>query len=403
MTESINKRRRRICIVATVPYAIKYFMRAHIEVLKSDYDLLLVSSGCVEDFAELTGPHVAFKPISIERKVSISNDLKSLINLWRLFRTEKFDFVHSITPKAGLLTMLAARVAGVPLRFHIFTGQVWATRCGMQRFLLKLFDRLMVMNATTVLADSHSQRSFLIENKIVKPDKIRVLAQGSVAGVNLTRFKYNEGHRQQVRLEHQIPSDAVTFIFLGRLNHDKGLSDLSKAFASAATINNSIHLFIVGPDEENIEVELDQLKKQFPGRVHRATFTDFPEIYMSAADVICLPSYREGFGSVIIEAAAIGLPAIASRIYGITDAVEEDVTGILHLPGSVQEITEAMLKLASDETFRRQMGAAARKRANDKFSEGTVTKALSEFYLDMFNKMARISGALRSNIRGNNA
>lgn len=375
--------RKRICIVATVPSAIKAFMRVHVGLLSVKHDVTLVANGSADDLSELLGDHVFFRPLQIKRKISIKDDILSLVLLWNLFRKEKFDCVHSIMPKSGLLSMVAARLSGVPLRVHTFTGQVWATQTGLRRSFLKLLDKILAMNATRVLADSQSQRLFLIDNKVVKCGSIDVLADGSIAGVDINRFKYNEGAHHQIRLNYQIPRDAVVFLFVGRLTYDKGLMDLSRAFAMAAKQNESIHLLVVGQDEDGLDVEFSTLAARFLSRVHRACFTDCPEDYMSAADVLCLPSYREGFGSVIIEAAAVGLPSIASRIYGIIDAVEDRTTGILHCPASDREIAEAMLLFASNKEMRRRMGAAARERVVGKFSELRVAKALFDFYDDI--------------------
>ncbi len=385
MTEGPDTRRKRICFVATIPFAMKVFMRPHIDVMRLDYDVTLVANGSTEELADLLGCHVSFIPVRIERKISLKKDVFALAKLWSLFRKEKFDCVHSFMPKSGLLAMLAARFAGVPLRFNTFTGQVWATQKGFRRLLLRSLDKVLAMNTTRVLADSHSQRLFLIENNFVKAHEIVVLAGGSFGGVNITRFQYSQKARQRVRSRHSIPRGAIVFLFMGRLNREKGLLDLSRAFAAAAHQDSNLHLLVVGPDEEGLEAEFTALAQRFPGRVHRFGYTDCPEAYMSAADVICLPSYREGFGSVLIEAASVGIPAIASRIYGITDAVEDGITGILHPPTSDREITRAMLLLASDGSLRRRMGDAAREKVIREFSEARVTKAFADFYRDMLS------------------
>ena len=175
------------------------------------------------------------------------------------------------------------------------------------------------------------------------------------------------------------------FLYLGRLNRFKGIADLLRAFETAVQSDTNLHLVIAGPDEENLASAADALASSIPGRVHRVEYVAHPEHYMSAADVFCLPSYREGFGAVLIEAAAVGLPVIASRIYGITDAVEEGKTGLLHAPGADREIAEAMRLLASNADLRRRMGAAARERVIEKFSETYVTKAFIDFYRKMLS------------------
>jgi glycosyltransferase involved in cell wall biosynthesis len=268
----------------------------------------------------------------------------------------------------------------VPVRIHTFTGQVWAVKRGVVRMLLRYLDTILAANATHVLADSDSQRLFLIKNKVVGEDAIAVLADGSIAGVNLERFQFDSVMREKLRTEMGIAHDAVVFLFLGRLNRDKGLPDLLEAFALAASQDRSIHLAVVGPDEGGFERTLAALAHRFQGRVHRAGFSVAPENFLSAADVFCNPSYREGFGVVLIEAGAAGLPSLASRIYGITDAVVDGVTGILHTPACPAEIAEAMLLLASNRSMRSQMGLAARSRVVEKFSAARVTEAFAVFH-----------------------
>jgi glycosyltransferase involved in cell wall biosynthesis len=385
MTKSRGARRKRVCILATVPFALKWFMTPHIIFLREKCDLILVANGSSEDLAGLLGKNVSFVPIRIERKISIKDDVLALINLWLFFRKEKFDCVYSIMPKAGFLSMLASCFAGIPTRLCVFNGEVWANKAGFMRSFLKLVDKVTARCATIVLAVGPSQRKILIDNNIVKEDKVNVVADGSIAGVNIDRFKFDDSVRHQLRLQNEIKNDAVVFLYVGRLSRDKGLLDLFRAFSEAAEQNRNIHLLVVGPDEEGFDVGIySALAKRFAGRVHRVGFTDQPENYMSVADVLCLPSYREGFSTVIIEAASVGLPAIASRIYGIADTVVEGVTGILHQPAADHEIAEAMLLTASNENLRRQMGAAARMRAIDMFSEERVLKAFAEFYDDMF-------------------
>ncbi len=387
---STDAERKRICFVATVPFVLKWFLSPHILALKEDHDITLVATGTADDIAGLLGEHVSFIPLRIERKISLKNDILSLIRLWNFFRKEKFQSVHSIMPKAGLLAMVASRLAGVPFRFHTFTGQVWATQKGLRRLFLKYLDKVLAQNATRVLADSPSQRTFLIANGVVNASRIDVLAEGSIAGVDVKRFQRDPEIRNRIRTERGVPGDALVFLFIGRLTRDKGLIDLARAFEEAAKRNVRLHLMVVGSDEEGLDAEFAILAQKFQGRVHRIGFTNRPEDYLSAADVFCLPSYREGFGSVLIEAAAAGLPAVASRIYGITDAVEENVTGILHAPGSYQEITDSMLRLASDQTLRDRMGQAAQVRASERFSETRVTQAFTGFYRILLSKSSPI-------------
>ncbi|MES2363881.1 MAG: glycosyltransferase family 4 protein [Pseudomonadota bacterium] len=365
--------------MATVPFAINVFLSPQLKRLSSAYDVTILANGVASDLIPtLSG--INFEPLDIERKIAVGHDITTFFYLWRFFRAQRFDVVHSIMPKAGLLAMMAAKVAGIPFRLHTFTGQVWATQRGIRKALLKALDGLMARCATRVFADSHSQRRFLIEQKIVLPARIGVLADGSAAGVDMKRFSADHDARLDLRRRLQIPEKDLVFLFVGRLTRDKGLLDLVQAFTRVAVGNECVHLIIVGPDEEGLGREIAGLAHAVSRRVHMAGFTSEPERYMRAADVLCLPSYREGFGAVIIEAAAVGLPAIASRIYGVTDAVEEGVTGILHRPAAIPEIVNAMVLLASSKAVREAMGTAAHARVAEKYSEERVVGAFADFY-----------------------
>lgn len=327
--------------------------------------------GSIPEYARVFG-------IRICRPISPFSDLSAFIRLYFLFRRERYVAATSVTPKAGMLTMLAARVAKVPVRIHVFTGQVWVTRTGWKRQLLKGADRLIAHFATHVLVDSPSQRNFIVGEGIVEEEKTRVLGEGSICGVDGERFRPDSSRRTDVRRALGIPEETIVFLFIGRLNRDKGIIDLVDAFASLGLEN--AWLLIVGPDEGGLRAEAEHRLGVALARTRFVGYTDRPEEFMAAADVFCLPSYREGFGMVIIEAAAAGIPAIGARIYGITDAIEENVTGLLHRPGDVAELADLMALLAGDAESRRTLGEAARGRALRLFSREAVTKAWLDFY-----------------------
>jgi glycosyltransferase involved in cell wall biosynthesis len=343
-------------------------------------DVTVVTSGGKELLSTKITSVVNFKSINFSRKIQLINDLKCMIELMLFFKQENFDIIHSIMPKTGLLSMIAAKITGVSLRFHTFTGQVWATKSGISLHILKNLDRLIAASSSHLLTDSPSQKDFLIEQKITNPLKISVLAEGSISGVDENRFYFDASSRNSTRAQFNIKENDVLFLFLGRLNKDKGILDLISAFELIADEIESAHLLIVGPDESNMEMVIESLSLRLPSKIHRVGFTNTPEKYMSASDVFCLPSYREGFGSVIIEAAAVGIPAIASRIYGITDAVDDRVTGILHPPGDIESIAESIRYMAMDPIKRISMGVLAKERALEKFSQSRLTKAFIDFY-----------------------
>jgi glycosyltransferase involved in cell wall biosynthesis len=372
-----------VCLVATVPYSLAVFMAPHIRSMTGTYRITLVANNCSEAVAELLGASVSFQPVRLSRGVSILADINALVGLWRLFRRKQFRIVQSITPKAGLLTMAAGRLAGVPFRVHWFTGQVWATKSGLSRRLLKTMDRLLVACSTHVLADSPSQSAFLVREGVVRPGQVLVLGQGSVSGVDTNRFKPNPSARSRIRTSVGIPDDAVVALFLGRLNRDKGLPELARAFATAAHECPELHLLVVGPDEDRMRELVITALGDARSRARFVDFTAEPEAHMAAADLFVLPSRREGFGSSVIEAAACEIPAIATTIYGLCDALVDGESGLLVPVGDVTALSAAIVRLATNSDLRRAMGKAARIRIERQFVQEHLTSALMRFYKEL--------------------
>lgn len=381
----MQNKRKKICIVATVPYALIMFMKPHITMLAEQYDVTLVANGVEQDVASLLNDNVRFVQVNIARKISLWRDMVTLIQLYLFFRKERFDVVHSLMPKTALLAMLAALIAGVPNRIHTFTGQVWANKEGVARWGLKVIDKLVAIFSTGLLADSVSQRQFLIEQLDVRKEKILVLGHGSVCGVDTERFKPNLTVRHHIRSNLGIPDGAIVYLFLGRLNKDKGILDLAHAFAELAVNMYQAHLVVVGPDEGDMDEMLELILAKCLGQFHRIGFANNPEDYMACADIFCLPSYREGFGSVIIEAAAVGVPAVATNIYGLVDAVKDGETGILHEPKNIVEMKRALLTLTNDSDLREKMSKWAMERVHAFFTVDVLVTAMRQYYQNLLN------------------
>ncbi|QMV61370.1 glycosyltransferase family 4 protein [Pseudomonas berkeleyensis] len=381
-------RRKRLCFITTVPMAVSAFLRLHIERLVEDYDVFVISNYATEPLPRAAG--VTYLNVPLAREISPLADLKVLFALVRLFRHHRFDAVHSVTPKAGLLGILAARMAGVPVRVHWFTGQVWVTRAGVGRAVLKSADRLIAAAASHLLADSPSQRDFLVAEGVCRAGRIEVIGDGSICGVDGERFRPDPQARERVRISHGIPADATVVLFLGRLNADKGLRELAQAMVGLDEVFPALHWLIVGPDEGGMVEHIRTVAGSLAGRLHFQGFTGEPEAYMAAAEIFCLPSYREGFGSSVLEAAAAGVPSVASRIYGLTDAVEEGVSGLLVSPANVPELVAALRRLLENDGMRLDMGLAARARALQRFSRERIVGGLSDFYGRVFAQEGKV-------------
>jgi len=246
--------------------------------------------------------------------------------------------------------------------------------------MLKQFDKLIVLFATHVLADSPSQRDFLVAEGVLPQGKGIVIGHGSICGIDAHRFHPDAQVGNAVRAELGINAEQTVILFLGRLNRDKGIPELAAAFAAIAAQHADVVLLLVGAEEDFPFLRIQEVCGMYRDRLRRVNFTPTPERYMAAADIFCLPSYREGFGQVIIEAGASGVPSVASKIYGITDAIEDGKTGLLFPAGDVAALTRALLKLIENRELRQIMGEAARVRALALFASDKITAELIDLY-----------------------
>lgn len=377
----------KICVLAATPLTVHFFLKPHLVEFSRHFDVTLACNPKNDAYLPPLDLPVHQTAVGMERKISPLRDLITLFELFWLFRRERFDLVVSVVPKAGLLGMLAAFLAGVPRRVHIFQGEVWASRRGPMRSLLKAMDKVIAKSATHVLAVSPSERQFLEEQGVVRPGQVSVLGSGSISGVDMLRFRPDPEARSRIRQTHAIPDDAVVCLFLGRLTADKGVFDLVQAFALCATSNPRLWLVLVGPDEDGVgSLLLSTLTGEMVGRVIVEGFTHTPERYIAAADFLCLPSYREGFGMVVIEAAAVGIPSIGSRIYGVSDAIIEDETGLLVPPGNVPQLAAALACLAGDEALRTRLVLAGRTRVENEFRQEKVVAGYVNYFQELLNR-----------------
>ncbi|MFD1613945.1 glycosyltransferase family 4 protein [Gelatiniphilus marinus] len=370
--------KKNICFIVSSPYTF-YFLKTHFEKLIEEYNIYLVANidhktkHILDNFE-----HNSYQNISINRNIHLIKDLKAIYKLYKYFKKNKFDAIHSVTPKAGLVTAIAGKLAGINTRIHIFTGQVWANKTGLFRGLLKTLDKIIVRFSTHILVDGNSQKQFLIAEKVLKQNTAIVLGAGSISGVDLTKFSPNLKTRQDLRKQLKLPEDMVVYLFLGRITEDKGVIELAKAFSKLKSNYKNVYLILVGNDEGALD-KMDNIIKDRTYFDFMGT-TDNPEIYYQASDVFCLPSYREGFGMSAIEASACGIPVICSDAYGLTDTIVDNKTGLRHKVKDVDDLYSKMQQLADNKGLRETLGKNGVEYISDNFSSDTITTEWIKFY-----------------------
>ena len=371
---------KKIYFIATVEFAVNAFLINHLVSLSKYFSITVIVKTNDPNFLKKYDETIKVIPFNFDRKISFFNDFIALIKLIYIFLKEKPNVVHSITPKAGLISILASSITMIPIRIHTFTGQVWKNKKGFNRLFLKFIDSLIGRLTTFNIIDSPSQKEFLLSQGVIKKNNSIVFGSGSVAGVDFNKFKKSKIVKTRVRSELSIPQDAFVFIFLGRLNYDKGILDLAYAF-SKINIKN-VFLIIVGPDENNLTNTIKKYCKNNIQNLRIIPHSTMPQDFLNASDVICLPSLREGFGSVLIEAASIGVPSIASNIDGICDAVQHNKTGILYNHNVDDALLNSMLHLLENPKLVKKLGLNAKNRVIREFDSNILTKHWLKFYLD---------------------
>lgn len=392
-----SARKLRVVRVVTAHYVVPWHLANTLERMPADFETYVVGQG-VSRYRDRY-PDVQWIDLDLERKAAWFADLKALFALCRVFHTIRPDIVHSIMPKAGLLAALAGFLCRVPVRMHTFTGQVWATKQGLARHFYYLVDRLINVLNTVCLTDSPSQSAFLHEHGFsYQGEVVPVLSKGSLSGVDLVRFDKSRVSLRADELRSRLGlrrSDFV-FAFIARKTRDKGAIDILSAFAKIVRTAPNLRLLFVGPDESNGEIaKMLGADKMLARAVLEVGQVDNHELYLAISDVLCLPSHREGFGTIVIDAAALGVPAIGTRIPGLVDAIEEGETGMLCPPGDVQALAASMEAMQHDPEQRLKMGEQARSRVERLFSADVLYQALRAKYFELARKAGMVMGEVR--------
>jgi glycosyltransferase involved in cell wall biosynthesis len=396
----------KICRIATVPFQLHTNLREQVMyVADENINLTLVSSPGLRMADIGYSPNCVYHPIAMSRKLSLLKDPFSLIQLISLFRKKRFHMVHSSTPKAGWLTALAGCLARVPIRIHTYTGQSWSEKRRLLRHLLRGFDWLIGHLNTHCYCVSSGHRDFFIKEKIVKAWKISVLGPGSLSGVDLKRFdpeRYDDDRKMAIRSDLGLSSASKVILFVGRVNKDKGIVELVAAFKELQTELKDVALILVGPFEREVDPLPNAIMDEISSNVgiYPTGFVSAPEDYMAIADVLCLPSYREGLPVSVIQAAAMEVPAVLTNILGSRDTIEDGRTGILVTPKSVADLKRALEKILMSPELKRKMGAAARQRAVRLFDSREINRLVVNEYRRLaagsrLGKSARILPLIR--------
>ena len=376
----------RVVFMTTSPKAVRAFFQAQIRFLASaGFDMHVISSPGRELDECLRNLGLPMYAVTMHRRISPLADLAALLRLVRYLRQLRPEIVQTHTAKAGFLGMLAARLAGVPIRIYTINGLRFSTTSGWRRRLLIRADRLGCSAATDVLCVSNSLRQQAVALGVCAAGKARTLGTGGSHGVDTTVFdpdRLGPHDRREIRARHQLPQDAVVVSYIGRLVRDKGLSELCEAWKVLREEFPTLRLLLCGPpeSEDPLPSEIMGVLERDPRVCMTGEIRGNMALIHAAADICVLPSYREGLPNVVLEAQAMRVPVVATRIPGTIDAIQDGVTGSLVAPRDSMDLAKGLRALIQDSAVRSRMGFAGREFVRNHFEEQRLSELLADEY-----------------------
>lgn len=376
---------RKICYVVTIPTTIRSFFMSQLQYLaKHGFDVSVI---CARDekLLEDMGNGIHYIPVDIPRGISFGGSIKAVKELINIFKREKFDLIQYSTPNAALYASIAAKIVGCKIRNYHLMGFRYLGAHGIGKSILKTIEKVSCWNSTSIECVSRSNLEFGIREKVFPADKVTVVWNGSTGGVDLDRFDYSKRGVWRNKLREELGYEDTDFIygFVGRITRDKGINELLEAFFK---LKDDSKLFLIGnvEDENTLDKKLWMKAKNHPNvQIHTAV-SDI-ERYFAMIDVLVLPSYREGFGNVVIEAAAVGTPAIVSNIPGPIDTIDAGKTALTVEVKNSDDLKEKMMDMKSSVFA--NMGTNAVEYVKHKFD----SKKLSEKILERKKTLLKIS------------
>lgn len=317
--------------------------------------------------------------ISMKREIALFNDIKSLLNMVKLFNKEKPSIVNSGTPKAGLIGTIAAYVSRRPIRIYTVRGLRLETVKGLKYYILYLMEKIAMFCATDIIAISESLKQKIITSNLAKENKIKVLGFGSSNGIQFESFQIDNNKLEKKYRE--LLADSFVIGYVGRIVKDKGIHELIKSFKIVKNKGYNVKLLVIGSLEKGNSIsESDYLFLTEDPNVVLIKHVSNPISFYNNMDVFVFPTYREGFGNVSIEAQALEVPVITTNATGAVDTVVDGETGFIVDKGDYKAIVEKVEKLINNSSLRKHLGYNGRKRVESKFSSQIIWKELEALY-----------------------
>lgn len=382
--------------ITTIPLSLEKLLEGQLTYMNNFYEVTAVAAE--KDRLEKYGRDNGVKTYWVEmtRAITPLKDLQAVGKLYSYFKKEKPLIVHTHTPKAGIVGMLAAKLAGVPIRLHTVAGLPLLETTGFKRKILNLVEKFTYQLATGVYPNSAELKKIIETQGFASGDKLKVLGKGSSNGIDTIYFNpenYSEVFKNDLKASLEIPQNDMVFIFIGRLVSEKGINELVSAFNRLQIQNPETSLLLVGPVEEDLDPlspETLKIIEDHP-KIFTTGYQQDVRPYLAVSHVLAFPSYREGFPNVVMQAGAMGLPSIVTDINGCNEIIQEGVNGVIIPVKDEQKLYEAMLKMIENPVLRNQMAAISRKEISENYERTGFWKLLKNEYAALVQKAEKRS------------
>jgi len=376
---------QKIMRITTVPVTLYVLLKEQLKFISKYFDIIAVSSPGKMLDEVASESEVRTSAVPMTRKVTPWHDFISLIDLIRIMRKEKPLIVHTHTPKAGLLGMLAARFAGVPVRMHTVAGMPLLEKRGLLRYCLDITEKITYACATRVYPNSQKMLEIIATHKYCKLDKLQIIGKGSSNGIDTGYFDpslFDEQSKSKTRSSLSINDSDFVFCFIGRIVADKGINELVNAFLKVNAIYPHTKLLLVGPFENYLD-PLDEFVEETIYTDPNIILLDYQKDvrpYLSVSSAFVFPSYREGFPNVLMQAGAMNLPCITTDINGCSEIIKHQVNGLIIPVKNTQALQNAMLLLVSDPEIVKDLSAQSRELIKAQYEQSYVMGELLNEY-----------------------
>ena len=371
--------------ITTVPLSLEKLLENQLRFMNSFFEVTAVSSEKkrLEEFGREQGVHTFH--VDLTRKITPFKDLKAVFKLYKFFKKEKPSIEHTHTPKAGIVGMLASKLACVPIRMHTVAGLPLMETSGIKRSVLNIVEKLTYSCATNVYPNSKGLKEFIIKENLTSERKLKILGNGSSNGIDTTHFSPNQvsdSQKRQLRTDLNISENDFVFVFVGRLVGDKGINELVEVFTKMSKTHTNTKLVLVGP----LETDLDPLEPntlneiEWNKEISYVGFQNDVRPYFAISDVLVFLSYREGFPNVVMQAGAMGLLSIVTDINGCNEIIKSGVNGIIIPVKDIQATYNAMRKLVMDQSYYDKLQGKSKEMIVNKYSQTELWNTLLKEY-----------------------